>query len=46
MSIILQIHGNLYVISLQVFTKKKQNTRMVYQGSMPPYSRIFGDIQT
>ena len=30
-SIILQIWDNLYVISLKVLTKKKQNTRRVYQ---------------
>ena len=36
MSIILQIWDNFYVISLQVLTKKKQNTRRVYQDSRPP----------
>ena len=33
MSIILQIWDNFYVISLQVFTKEKQNTRRIYQDS-------------
>ena len=33
MSIILQIWDNFYEISLQVLTKKKQDTRRVYQDS-------------
>ena len=36
MSIILQIWDNFYVISLQVLTKKNQNTRRVYQNSQLP----------
>ena len=35
MSIVLQIWGNFYVISLQVLTEKKQKTRRVYQDSRP-----------
>ena len=35
MSIILQIWGNFYVISLQVLTEKKQKTKRVYQDSRP-----------
>ena len=33
MSIVLQICDNFYLISLQVLTKKKQNTRRIYQNS-------------
>ena len=33
---ILQIWDNFYMISLQVLTKKKQNTRRVYQDSRSP----------
>ena len=36
MTIILQIWDNFYVISLQVLTKKNQNTRRVYQNSQLP----------
>ena len=36
MSIILQIWDNFYVISLQVLTKKGQNTRRIYQDLRPP----------
>ena len=36
MSIILQIWDNFHVISLQVLTSRKQNTRGVYQDSWPP----------
>ena len=35
MSIILQIWYNFYAISLQVLTKKPQNTRRVYQDLQP-----------
>ena len=35
-SIILQIWDNFYVISLQVLTKKKQNTRRVDEDSRTP----------
>ena len=45
MSIILQILYNFYVISLQILTKKKQNTTRVYQDSrIQSYSRIFQHI--
>ena len=36
MSIILQLWDNVSVISLQVLTKKKQNSRRVYQDLRPP----------
>ena len=36
MSIILQIWDNFYVISLQVLTKKGQNTRRIYEDLQPP----------
>ena len=36
MSIILKIGDNFYMISLDVLTKKKQNTTRVYQDSRPP----------
>ena len=36
MLISLQIWNNFYVISVQVLTKKKQNTNRVYQDSWPP----------
>ena len=39
MSITLQKWNNFYVISLQVFSKKKQNARRVYQDSWPPTLR-------
>ena len=38
MSIILQIWDNFYKISLEVLTKKKQNTRRAYQDSQLPPS--------
>ena len=41
MSIILQIWDNFYVISLQVLTRKKQNTTRLYQDSRPPTPLIF-----
>ena len=40
MSIMLQTWNNFYVISLQVLTKKKENTRRVYQDSPPNVSEI------
>ena len=36
MSIILQIWDDLYVISLQVLTKKQQTSRRANQDSRPP----------
>ena len=35
MAITLQIWDNVYVMSLQVLTMKKRNTRRVYQDSRP-----------
>ena len=46
MLIILQVWDNFYVISLQVFTEKKQGIRMVYHNSrIWAYSHIFRHIQ-
>ena len=38
MLILLHVWDNFYMIPLQDLTKKKQNTRIVYQDSLPPTS--------
>ena len=45
MSIILQIWNNFYVISSQVLTKRKRNTRRVYQDSRPPSPKDQTNVQ-
>ena len=44
MTLILQLCDNFYVISLQVLTKKKQNTRRVYQDSEPCVNQAYSEL--